>query len=277
MACGGWRDQRPYTGVGFVTGLISVGLGWKINRAQAVEMARANESAAKANKGVADAGVEIAKAKEGAAQAVRDTAKANEEVARLNDESLQTQFNLEKTKTSLLEARANVFDLQRAAADAKAAQQRVEIDLAKQRQRAVKAEKDLLELQAQVQPRNLTPEQQTLIAASCRAFAGRKIEVRSYSTDLEGWRLGQLLKAAFEFGGLEVADETANFMEFGGFTVGVIVRGPADQSDLIQTVQESLSRNGNIMISHQPTMPLPNETTRVVVLVGIKPFVAIRR
>ena len=54
--------------------------------------------------------------------------------------------------------------LEKQAADAKAAQQRVETDLSKQRERTAIAERSLLELQEKVRPRRLSEEQkQTLV------------------------------------------------------------------------------------------------------------------
>lgn len=54
-------------------------------------------------------------------------------------------------------------------AEAKATQQRVEFDLAKQQERAANAEKDLLKLQAQMNPRTLTTEQITQLLSNLRA------------------------------------------------------------------------------------------------------------
>jgi hypothetical protein len=57
------------------------------------------------------------------------------------------------------EADKNAGEANKAAADAKTAQQRVETDLAKQQERAAKAEKDLVELKERIKHRRLTDKQ----------------------------------------------------------------------------------------------------------------------
>jgi len=69
-----------------------------------------------------------------------------------------------RSKVATLEIAAgstvkDLLNLQKAADDAKAAQQKVEIDLAKQRERAAIAERALLELQEKIKPRRLSEEQ----------------------------------------------------------------------------------------------------------------------
>ena len=64
------------------------------------------------------------------------------------------------------EAKRGLAGLQKAASDAKAAQQRVEIELAKQQERAANAEQSLLELQEKVKSRHLSADQ----AATIKAF-----------------------------------------------------------------------------------------------------------
>jgi hypothetical protein len=78
-----------------------------------------------------------------------------------------------------------VATLQKNASDAKASQQRVEIELSKQQERAANAEKELLELRERTNPRRLTVEGQKTLAAKLRAFAGQKINVVTYGGDEE--------------------------------------------------------------------------------------------
>ncbi len=145
-------------------------------------IAEADSKAAGANERAAVANAEAAKANEG-------LAKANAEVARLTKESLQTQFNLEKTKTSVLEAKANVFDLQRAAADAKAAQQRVEIDLATAKAETAKAQ------QAATEAAEL---------AAREKWERERIERLSLPRNLNLFRRSEYIKELSAFKGTEI-------------------------------------------------------------------------
>jgi hypothetical protein len=96
---------------------------------------------------VADADARIAEANSTAAQAVeRTTALEHDNL------TLRTDLNTETGK---------VAGLQKGAADAKAAQQEVQIKLATQQEKAAIAEKALADLKKAIQPRNLTADQIT--------------------------------------------------------------------------------------------------------------------
>jgi hypothetical protein len=122
----------------------------------------------------------------------------------------------------------------------------------------------------------LTTEQQRAIANALRRFSGHAVEIRSYSLDLEGWRLAQLIKAALEAGGLRVTDETANLISMGGFTVGIQIAGPSAEGDLIVALMGTLMSDGKLTISTQKPGPMMVNEAIVTVLVGVKPFTALK-
>jgi hypothetical protein len=66
--------------------------------------------------------------------------------------------------------------------ETKTAQQRVELELSEQRERTAIAERALLELQEQQQPRHLDLAAQERIAAKLRRFAGQRSQLFVYST-----------------------------------------------------------------------------------------------
>lgn len=82
-----------------------------------------------------------------------------------------------KVATDKQESDRKITGLQKDASDAKAAQQRVEIELAKQQERAAKAEKDLIEVQERIKHRNLTPDQQKELIAELKPFSDQEIDV----------------------------------------------------------------------------------------------------
>jgi hypothetical protein len=96
------------------------------------------------------------------------------------------QFNTDLTdaKTALgkqqeraATADAKVAELEKDAANAKAAQQKVEIDLAKQKEKAADAEKALLELKARLADRNLTPQQRIDFTNAMKSWSGSEVDV----------------------------------------------------------------------------------------------------
>jgi hypothetical protein len=64
----------------------------------------------------------------------------------------------------IAEASGKVAGLERDASDAKAAQQKVELDLAKQRERTAMAERSLLQFRKDLAPRRLTGEQKAILS-----------------------------------------------------------------------------------------------------------------
>ena len=94
----------------------------------------------------ADANARIEEAKSAAA-----AANERSKILEHDNLTLRTDLNAEIGK---------VAGLQREAADARTAQQHVEIELAKQQERAAKAEKDLADLHGRIKPRRLGADQQ---------------------------------------------------------------------------------------------------------------------
>lgn len=92
-----------------------------------------------------DASARIEEAKTAAAT-------ANERAGKLENDNLKLRGDLNTES-------GKVAGLQKAAADAKAAQQRVEIDLAKQQERAAIAERSLLQLKEHLKDRTISDEQ----------------------------------------------------------------------------------------------------------------------
>jgi hypothetical protein len=107
---------------------------------------------------------------------------AQSELAKAKDRQLQLDLKSKDEKIAALDlaatnAKSGLATLQRSASDAKAAQQRVETELTKQKERTAKAERaasDAALALAQFKaPRSLSPEQQNMLVASVKPFAGQ--------------------------------------------------------------------------------------------------------
>ena len=75
--------------------------------------------------------------------------------------------------------------LEKAASDALAAQQQVELDLNKQKEAAANAERSLLELQRRIAPRRITPEQKSRLVTLLKNGAKGDLYVQCASTARE--------------------------------------------------------------------------------------------
>src|SRR5579862_2831261 len=100
---------------------------------------------------------------------IADTAKlagdANVRAGNLEHDNLTLRGQVAILETKAATANKDLAGLQKAAIDAKAAQQRVETDLAKQQERAAIAEHSLLELQERVKDRRLSSAQYAQLLA----------------------------------------------------------------------------------------------------------------
>jgi hypothetical protein len=108
-----------------------------------------------------------------------------EHIADLDHANLTLRGQVATLEMNAANANKDLAGLQKAASDAKAAQQKVETELAKQQERAANAERALLKLQEHNKPRHLAAEQQQNVATKLKQFAGQKINLLAYSDDGE--------------------------------------------------------------------------------------------
>lgn len=133
---------------------------------------------------------------------------------------------------------------------------------------AADANRRALELQALVQPRDLTTEQQEAIGRACTAFSGHKVTLQSNTVDLEGWLLAQLIRDSLERAGIQVGYDPGNAPTFATMGSGILVTGPANEQEFITTIRTSLASIGKLRVADQ----LPAEGGTVLIAVGVRPF-----
>jgi hypothetical protein len=103
------------------------------------------------------------------------------------------------------DADAKVAGLQKDAADAKAAQQRVETNLAEQQARAATAERSLLALQEKLRARRLSSEQTTAIKNALTGLPTRHVNISAVIGTDDGAILGRDLAEAISGAGWTAA------------------------------------------------------------------------
>lgn len=182
-------------GVGFVTGLISVGLGWKVNREQKVEMARANESAADAKLKAEKLEGDNLTLRGQVATLETQATDAKKDVAGLQKAASDALAEQQRVQTQLAEQQGRTASLEKAATDAKASQQRVETDLAKQKERTAKAEKELAEVQERFKFRDLNQEQSAQLVAFLKQHPAGEVEVTAVGNNDESEHFAKQLTA----------------------------------------------------------------------------------
>jgi len=236
---------------------------------------RANNAYQEAIKADADARISGSNAE--AKRAGESAGKANERAQALEHDNLGLRGQVATLETAATDAKKGLAGLQKTAADAKAAQQRVETDLAKQQERAAKAEIALLELQKDVAWRRL--KSQTVTARKLKRFTG--IELLTVClNEPEPLSIARLLVGT----GITAGWKSVSFTqspnpignERGVFFEGIVVqsntisRDPGDFSRLAAiTLAVELNEQG-IDADVEPVDPeLPPKTIRIVI--GRKP------
>ncbi|MFZ0911770.1 MAG: hypothetical protein WBQ76_11380 [Candidatus Korobacteraceae bacterium] len=159
-----------------------------------------------------------ANARIGEANAKADQAK--EQTAKIEKENivLRSDLNTEMGK---------VAGLQKDAANAKAAQQKVEIELAKQQELAATAERNLLQFKEQMKDRTISNGQADAMVAKLdemfkKGFPRGKVLIKWATSTPDAWplvlRLKEILKTA---GWTDVSDVAALAMTGEGFFIGM--------------------------------------------------------
>lgn len=124
----------------------------------------------------------------------------------------------------------DLLTLQKAADDAKAAQQRVETDLAKQQQLTANAERSLLELKERIKPRRLTDQQSTDFVKALKTLPNGAINLgHTAGGGDEGFNLLKQLMPLFKEAGWKTPESTSgttNHMDIQVIGVGILVPGP---------------------------------------------------
>jgi hypothetical protein len=136
---------------------------------------------------------DLAKAKQ-----IADT---SERAGKLENQNLILRGQIANLELAAGSTARDLLSLQTAAADAKAAQQRVEIDLGRQQERAATAEKDLIQLRESIKDRHITPDQKVLLIRTLKETPKGKVEIRCPVGNPEARNLGLELVEVFKAGG----------------------------------------------------------------------------
>lgn len=175
----------------------------------------------------AEAGARTSEARAEAERAHSEASTANQRVQELEQANLTLRGHVATLETQAANAQKDVSALQKAASDAKTAQQKVEIQLAKQQEVAATAERNLLLLKEQMKDRTISDVQADNMVAKLdemftKGFPRGKVVIKWATSTPDAWplvlRLKDILKAA---GWTEVTDLPALAMTGNGFFIGM--------------------------------------------------------
>lgn len=236
----------------FVLYIVVVVIGALLTAGLTVWLWSATNRYQEAVKGDADARIEEAKA---------GAAKASETAKRLEHDNLVLRNDL---NTEI----GKVAGLQKDAADAKAAQQKVETDLAKQQEKTANAERALLELQRRIEPRRISTEQRKRLVEMLSIGPKGAVTIACVLGDAEGCSFAQQIAdvvnaSGWPHTGVDQAVYTGNPVGF-----GIIVRNAITAPPHAAVLQRAFFSVGIPLAgAERPEQP---EGT-VEILVGNKP------
>jgi hypothetical protein len=241
-----WKNLFEIVGVVLLllTFIAGAGVLWFSRKLNAVQA----EQLKQFDKGLTDTKLELGRQQERAANAEHDAAEAKTTAATVNERTLA---------------------LQKAAADAKAAQQKVEIELAKQQEKTASAERSLLQLQRRMEPRRISADQRARLVEILSNGPKGKVSIHCVLGDGEGQAFANDIDAVLKASGWDNPGVTQGAYSGGnpvGF--GILVRNAITAPPYATALQKAFFSVG---------IPMPGvENSQlaegiVEILVGNKP------
>jgi hypothetical protein len=135
-----------------------------------------------------------------------------------------------------------------------------------------------LQLEAVIQPRDMSPEGQKKLRHTLHKFTGRVVSVRSYALDTEGSRLATIILSVLHASGVQTSDQRGNLFNLApGWNVveGLQIAGPHSQDDLINALLQSPLGSDPHLKMFRKEDPRILDTAPVEIMVGVKPIAVI--
>jgi hypothetical protein len=204
------------------------------------------------------------KESENARQAI-ESAKAIS--AKADERTAELSVTAQRESLKRLEAEQRVSMLEKAASDARSAQQRVEADLAKQRERAANAERSLLEVQERLKPRRLSATHHAELVHLLRQGAKGAFDIQYVASNPESQNFSEVLRKPIVEAGwvLRITRSTLDASPPTGLRIIVRDNNVPPRAVMLQKALRTIGFPAAIWIS-------PNsEEDFVMLYIGIKP------
>jgi hypothetical protein len=132
-----------------------------------------------------------------------------------------------------------------------------------------------LRLEAIIQPRSLTIEQQRAVGYALREFSGHKAEVASFTGDSEGYALCKQMIAALRYARFEVNDRTGGYPASAVPYTGISIEWPPGEEQLALRIQKAIKMVGHLRAVYLTPINMGNRVNLVepiIIVVFPKPF-----
>jgi hypothetical protein len=196
------------------------------------------------------------------------------QIASLENSNLALRGQVANLEINAATANKDLAGLQKSASDAKTAQQKVEIDLAKQQEKAAIAERSLLELQERIKPRTISADQRAtlirLLTPIPKLGSEGKIVVRSVAGDGEADFFAGQIVGVLKASGFTTEDQVQSVYG-GGNPIGsfISVHNIRAAPAYVVSIQRAFQYVGIIMGAFEKPDEVPEGN--VVITVGNKP------
>lgn len=124
-------------------------------------------------------------------------------------------------ETHAADAQRDVATLQKSASNAKAAQQTVEVELAKQQERTALAEAELLRLRRSIDPRSISSEQRSKFLQLLDKGPKGPVSIRATEGDFEGEAYAEQFIQVLKAAGWPVDGEVSKLTTTGASPIGL--------------------------------------------------------
>ena len=149
------------------------------------------------------------------------------------------------------------------------------------REKAAEAEEHAAQLEAQIQPRRLTKDQQRSLSVSLSRFSGKTVVIATYSLDVEGIVLAAQIADSLTAANINVRNGIASINSMGlPVVMGIeIDSGPGYDQRLIKALVESLDLEAHLKVTVAPVrvgigtvVSVPaGQIPGAFIIVGVKP------
>jgi hypothetical protein len=216
---------------------------------------------------------DLGKQKGETAKAQQSAGEANERSKNLEHDNLQLRGQVANLETAAANAKKDAETLHKAALDAKAAQQQVETHLAEQRERAAKAERELLELQQTLADRQLSDKQFKEIIEALRPFSGQEYDVTAYWDSKESLNIAERINQALQIAEWKFLPMTQYRAMLGGVVGIQIWRHPEADTRTIKAAESLIAALLREGLQAEPRIQNPTNNpkhNRISLSIGAK-------
>jgi len=191
------------------------------------------------------------------AEAQSTGASASERAGKLEHNNLILRSTVATLETKAASAQKDVSSLQKAASDAKMAQQKVEIELAKQRERTAAAELALAKVQERMKWRSVSPEQRKRLLEMLKDEAKGNIVVKCSVGDDEAYNFASQFVEILRSSGWSVDGVNQSWFADPPVGAGFLVHKLADSPSYGPPLQKAFIPVGfEFSVSEQERIPV---------------------